>query len=62
MYVCVFWIALAGEKKKLIDDNSYMIYINRNPILWLGISVYGGGVLSVYFSIDEVQQTTFFVM
>jgi hypothetical protein len=22
-----------------------MIYIIRNPILWLGISAYGGGVL-----------------
>jgi hypothetical protein len=39
-----------------------MIYIIRNPILWLGISAYGGGVLSVYFSIDDVQRTTFFVM
>jgi hypothetical protein len=42
--------------------NSYMIYIIRNPILWLGISAYGGGVLSVYFSIDDVHRTTFFVM
>jgi hypothetical protein len=25
-------------------NNSYMIYIIRNPILWLGISAYGGGV------------------
>jgi hypothetical protein len=33
-----------------------MIYIIRNPILWLGISTYGGGVLSVYFSIDDVQE------
>ena len=43
-------------------NNSYMIYIIRNPILWLGISAYGGGVLSVYFSIDDVQRITFFVM
>ena len=43
-------------------NNSYMIYIIRNPILWLGISVYGGGVLSGYFSIDDVQRNTFFVM
>jgi hypothetical protein len=32
-----------------------MIYIIRNPILWLDISAYGGGVLSVYFSIDDVN-------
>jgi hypothetical protein len=25
----------------------------------LGISTYGGGVLSVYFSIDDVHRTTF---
>ena len=31
----------------LQGNNSYMIYIIRNPILWLGISAYGGGVLSV---------------
>ena len=37
-----------------------MIYIIWNPILWLGISAYGGGVLSVYFSIDDVHWTTFF--
>ena len=42
--------------------NSYMIYIIRNPILWLGISAYGGGFLSVYFSRDDVHRTTFFVM
>jgi hypothetical protein len=42
--------------------NSYMIYIIRNPILRLGISAYGGGVLSVYFSIDDVHRTTFSVM
>jgi hypothetical protein len=30
--------------------NSYMIYIIRNPILWLGISAYGGGVfVSLFF-------------
>ena len=39
-----------------------MIYIIRNSILWLGISAYGGGVLSVYFSIDDVHLTTFFAM
>jgi hypothetical protein len=39
-----------------------MIYIIRNPILWLGISAHGGGVLSVYFSIDDVHQTTSFVL
>ena len=36
-----------------------MIYIIRNPILWLGISAYGGGVLSVYFSIDDVHGLLF---
>ena len=54
------------NKKKSESDykcyNSYMIYIIRNPILSLGIRAYGGGVLSVYFSIDDVQRTTFFVM
>ena len=31
-------------------DNSYMIYIIRNPILWLGIRAYGGGVfVSLFF-------------
>jgi hypothetical protein len=34
-------------------DNSYMVYIIGNPILRLGISAYGGGVMSVYFSIDD---------
>ena len=30
--------------------NSYMIYIIRNPILWLVISAYGGGVfVSLFF-------------
>ena len=30
--------------------NSYMIYIIRNPILWLGIRAYGGGVfVSLFF-------------
>ena len=30
--------------------NSYMIYIIRNPILWLGISAYGGGAfVSLFF-------------
>ena len=34
----------------LLGDNSYMIYIIINPILWLGISVYGGGVFfSLFF-------------
>ena len=42
--------------------NSYMIYIIRNPIHWLGISAYGGGVLLVYFSRDDVHRTTFFVI
>jgi hypothetical protein len=28
----------------------------------LDIRAYGGGVLSVYFSIDDVHRTTFFVM
>ena len=28
----------------------------------MGISAYGGGVLSVYFSIDDVHRTTFFEM
>ena len=50
------------SKKQFLCNNSYMIYIIRNPILWLGISAYGGGVLSVYFSIDDVHRTTFFVM
>jgi hypothetical protein len=36
--------------KKLILNNSYMIYIIRNPILWLGISTYGGRVfVSLFF-------------
>jgi hypothetical protein len=43
----------------LLDNNSYMIYIIRNPIFWLGISAYGGGVLSIYFPIDDVHRTTF---
>jgi uncharacterized protein (DUF486 family) len=30
---------------RILIYNSYMIYIIRNPILWLGISAYGGGVL-----------------
>ena len=49
-------------KCSTIKYNSYMIYIIRNPIFWLGISAYGGGVLSVYFSIDDVHWTTSFVM
>ena len=36
----------------LYINNSYMIYIIINPLLWLGISAYGGGILSVYFSPD----------
>jgi hypothetical protein len=44
----------------LFANNSYMNYIIRTPILWLGISAYGGGVLSVYFSIDDVHRTNFF--
>ena len=35
---------------KLKLNNSYMIYIIRNPILWSGISAYGGGVfVSLFF-------------
>jgi hypothetical protein len=35
---------------RLSVNNSYMIYIIRNPILWLGISAYGGGVfVSLFF-------------
>jgi hypothetical protein len=30
-------------KVRRLRNNSYMIYIFRNPILWLGISAYGGG-------------------
>jgi hypothetical protein len=48
-----------GFSSGLYRNNSNMIYIIRNPILWLGISAYGGGVLSVYFSIDDVHGTTF---
>ena len=34
----------------LTINNFYMIYIIRNPILWLGISAYGGGVfVSLFF-------------
>ena len=34
----------------LLGDNSYMIYIIRNPILWLGISAYEGRVfVSLFF-------------
>jgi hypothetical protein len=34
----------------LYFDNSYMIYIIRNPILWMGISAYEGGVfVSLFF-------------
>jgi hypothetical protein len=34
----------------LFLNNSYMIYIIRNPILLLGISAYGGGVfVSLFF-------------
>jgi hypothetical protein len=34
----------------LLGDNSYMIYIIRNPILWLGISAYEGrGFVSLFF-------------
>ena len=37
-------------KKNAICNNSYMIYIIRNPILWLGIHAYGGGVfVSLFF-------------
>jgi hypothetical protein len=43
-------------------NNSYMIYIIRNPILWLGISAYGGGVLSVYFFDRRCSADYFFVM
>ena len=35
---------------KLKLNNSYMIYIIRNPILWSGITAYGGGVfVSLFF-------------
>jgi hypothetical protein len=53
---------VVSHRQTLSHNNSYMIYIIRNPILKLGISAYGGGVLSVYFSIDDVHRTTFFVM
>ena len=39
---------------------NHCYYIIRNPILWLGISAYGGGVLSVYFSIDGCSPHYFF--
>jgi hypothetical protein len=32
-----------------------MIYIIRNPMLWLGISTYGGGVLSVVCIVNNWQ-------
>jgi hypothetical protein len=35
---------------RIYKYNSYMIYIIRNSILWLGISAYGGGVfVSLFF-------------
>ena len=43
------WTA-ASHWQTLLHNNSYMIYIIRNPILWLGISTYGGGVfVSLFF-------------
>ena len=39
-----------NKLSSLTRDNSYMIYIIRNPILWLDISAYGGGVfVSLFF-------------
>ena len=43
----------------ITDNNSYMIYIIRNPILCLGISAYGGGVfVSLFF--DRRCSTDYF--
>ena len=39
-----------GVLDTTLCDDSYMIYIIRNPILWLGISAYGGRVfVSLFF-------------
>jgi hypothetical protein len=48
-----------GSQPNMQINVGSMIYIIRNHTLWLGISAYGGGVLSVYFSIDDVQRITF---
>jgi hypothetical protein len=50
LILCMLKRALYGIKCVLFHINSCMIYIIRNPILWLGISAYGGGVfVSLFF-------------
>jgi hypothetical protein len=47
IYVIVSFVFV---KHMLCLNNSYIIYIIRNPILWLGKSAYGGGVfVSLFF-------------
>jgi hypothetical protein len=45
---------------ELWTNNSYMIYIIRNPIHWLGMSAYGGGVFGSLFFDRRCSRTTFF--